>query len=134
MYNINVKNSILEMKYQGEEIEIFDFLSIDIGESPIRNEMIVSKNGKDFIVITKGVTEPIELQISFVVDDEEDLEKFIDYELRVVDFNISNTKNNQVLKLNCGLVIKCDIEDAKETDYKKITLFIQTPINDLTYE
>jgi hypothetical protein len=134
MYNINVKNSILEMKYQGEEIEIFDFLSIDIGESPIRNEMIVSKNGKDFIVIPKGVTEPIELQISFVVDDEEDLEKFIDYELSVVDFNISNTKTKKVLKLDCGLVIKCDIEDTKETDYKKITLFIQTPVNSLTYE
>ncbi len=133
MYNIDVKNSILEMKYHGEEVEIFDFLSINIGESPIRHKMIGSKNGKDFITITKGLTKPIKLSISFTICND-DLETFIDYQLKVVDFTVVDTKNKKVLKLDCGLVVKCDIEDVEETDYKKITLFIQAPVKSLTYE
>lgn len=137
MYNIDVKNSILEMKYGEEEIEIFDFLSINIGENPIRREMIVTKDGKDFITITKGLTKPIELSISFTISFDEDLEKFTVYPLKVVVFTVKDTKNKKVLKLDCGLVIKCDIEDIEdieETDYKKITLFIQAPVKSLTYE
>jgi hypothetical protein len=126
-YHFNHQTTILTLSIGGKDIEIADFLSIDNGEDPRTRTMTTSKNGKDFITNTTGLSQPRTVTITFRILGLEEIAVLDDGigKGELIDMSVVDTSNGKTIQGISGVAMKKVTLPTIAEEEPTISLMIQ---------